>query len=367
MLPEKVSAIVKVPKGVERIAASYVEEALREVCSDVKVFLDEERLPGIVFVSGCDPDTVYRVVRERVPEASRVLPVYAVCRATLDEIAKCAAEVAKGRISRDETFAIRTTRRGKHSFTSIDVNVVAGRAVQEATGADVNLDFPDKAVYIEIFGDIAYLSVIPGADEYRKVVPGKPKVLPVLAKMRIVQMPYTGPLDAVYKMGVRIGRAAQTFEVGELVIAHYKPVSALELKRFLDGLFEGIESRFSIQERSYGRKPRRVPVYVYELFQFVRSVYGKEPIIVTDPKGEYITHVKDKLAELFRRYDRVNVLIGAREGIPVGIFRFADLVVDLSPEITISTDYALVSTVMAFIAALEEAGALEHHERRRKR
>jgi len=356
--------IVKTPKGLEEVAASHIEDVLK---GEGEVVAKPGNFPGVVFVLGLDPDECAALIKEQIPEASRVLPVYAVVKANLDEIATKCAEVASSRLSSDETFAIRTTRRGTHPFTSIDVNVVAGRKVQEVTGCDVNLDRPDKAIYVEIFRDLAAISIIPGSEEYRKITPGKPVILPILRKLRIIQMPYTGPLDGVYKMGVRIGRAVQTFEVGELYIAHYRPVSGIELETFLRGLFEGIESRYQIQVRSYGRPVHKVPVYIYDMYQFVRE-HRNEAIIVTDPKGEYITHVKHELARLFREYPVVNVFIGAREGIPVGIFRFADLVVDLCPQVTIATDYALVSTVIAFISALEEAGALEKFpERPRKK
>lgn len=135
---------------------------------------------------------------------------------------------------------------------------------------------------------------------------------------------------------------------------------------FLKGLYEGIESRYEIQKRSYGRPVHKVPVYVYDMYQFIRE-HRDEAIIVTDPKGKYVMHVKQELATLFKEHRVVNVFIGAREGIPVGIFRFANLVVDLCPQVTIATDYALVSTVIAFITALEEAGVLEKFQRREKK
>ncbi len=360
--------IVKTPKGLEDVVASHIEEFLRERGVSGVVRPRPYGLLGIVIVEqiGDLKHELSEHLKRNVPEASRILVVEKTVRASLDEICSAVSEVAKKYVSSSDTFAIRTTRRGEHDFTSVDVNVRAGKVVQEVTGAEVDLEHPDKAIYVEIFHDRAAICIVDGREEYKKMVPGKPVVLPVLRKMCIVQMPYTGSLDAVRKMGVRIGRAAQTFEVGELYVAHYKPVSADELLTFLQGVKEGIESRYEIQKRTYGRPVHKVPVYVYNMYQYVRE-HRDEPIIVTDPKGQYVMHVKDKLSEIFTKHERVHVIIGAREGIPVGIFRFATLVVDLIPQVTIATDYALTSTVIAFLAALEEAGALEKYETKRMR
>ncbi|NPB00827.1 MAG: RNA-binding protein [Crenarchaeota archaeon] len=354
--------IVKVPKEMEKIAASYIEDLLREHGIDCKIIVNTDRWLGIVFISnlGDRKFEAAELIKKNIPEASHVLVVYKIVPARLEDICNAVREVALQVLRPGETFAIRTNRRGKHDFTSVDVNVLAGKAVQEATGAEVDLECPSKAIYVEIFDDIAAICVVPGEEEYRKLSPGKPLPLPILRKMVIVQMPYTGPLEACRKMGERIGRAVQTFEIGELYVAHYRPVNARELVSFLEGVLEGIESRYSIQKRCYGRPVHKVPVQVYDLFQYVRE-HRDEPIIVTDPKGEYIMHVKDKLAEIFQKHDKVHILVGAREGIPVGIFRFATLVIDLIPQITISTDYAITSTVIGLISALEETGILEKY------
>jgi len=352
-----VDLIVKVVKGLENLTASIIQEI--SPGSSVRVVG-----PGVIFVRAEDKYKLAEELSGKAPEASRILIVEAKSRSKIDEIVRAAVEVAERYIKEGDTFAVRTTRRGSHDFTSIDVNVAVGAAIQKATGAEVDLDFPTKPIYIEIFGEDSYVCT-PATPEYHRMFPGKPLVHDVLSKMTIAQLVYEGPREATRKMGVRIGRAAQTFEVGELYIVYHRPIPAETLKEFIEGVFEGLESRYEIQRRSYGRPTRRVPVYVYELYQFVRIKRG-EPIIVTDPKGDYVVHVKDKLAELFKR-ERVNVLIGAREGIPIGIFRFADLVVDLIPDVTISTDYALTSTVIAFISALEEVGALEHYVKKKVR
>ena len=274
------------------------------------------------------------------------------CKADLKELPSVVVEAVKNLISPDETFAIRTTRRGKHDFTSVDVNVVVGAAVKETTGASVNLDRPDKVVAIEIIGDKAYIAVYPGSEEYRKITPHKKPILRILRRMSIVQLPYLGGEEASRTMGVRIGRAIQTFEVGELVIALIGSVDAKQLKDFIDGVYEGIWTRYEIQRRVYGREVYKVPVIVQDLFQLVRE-RSNEVIIVFEPEGDYIGSIIDKLRSLLLSGKRINVLVGSREGIPKGVFRFASAVVDLCPGVTIATDFAASSAIIALASLLQ--------------
>ncbi|MEM0278317.1 SPOUT family RNA methylase [Pyrobaculum sp.] len=353
--------IVKTRREFERIAASHIREILGP---GVEVEPAPMGYLGVVFVKGLGEGKwrAAEQIANRVPEADRVLVVEGLVKAELGEIERAAAEVARRYITAGDTFAIRTTRRGTHSFTSIDVNVRVGAAVKEATGAEVDLEEPAKPLYIEIFQDIAAVC-IPATGEYRKLRRDKPLTLHVFRKIALGQFIYEGDEEAVRKMGERIGRAVQTFEVGELTILLHKPVQGRALRAFIQAVEEGIESRYQIQVKSYGRAVWKVPVYVYELYQYVRAREG-EPIVVTDPKGEYVTHVKEKLAELFSR-ERVNILIGAREGVPPGVFRFATLVVDLVPQVTIATDFVVPSLAIALISALEEAKALPKYTGRR--
>jgi tRNA acetyltransferase TAN1 len=356
-----VDLIIKTRRGFEIVASSYIKELLgpgAEVTPAPWGYL------GVVFVKGADKWKVAELIAEKVPEADRVLVVEGIAKAELEDIVKTAVEVARRYIQSGDTFAIRTTRRGTHSFTSIDVNVRAGAAVKEATGAEVDLEEPTKPLYIEIFQDSAAICV-PATKEYRKLRRDKPLPLQIFRRVAIGQFVYEGDEEAVRKMGERIGRAVQTFEVGELTVLLHKSIPGKTLKTFLEAVETGIESRYQIQSRSYGRPVWKVPVYVYELYQYVRSREG-EPVVVTDPKGDYITHVKEKLAELFTR-GRVNILIGSREGVPPGVFRFASLVVDLVPEVTIATDFVIPSLAIALAAALEETGVLPRYVGRRRK
>jgi len=184
--------------------------------------------------------------------------------------------------------------------------------------------------------------------------PGKYPLYKVFRRFAVVQMPYLGPLDACRTMGVRIGREVQNFEVRELVVAPIGVIDALQLKMFLDGVFEGIESRYEVQRKSYGRDVHKVKVYVQDLYQLVRD-RRNETIIVFEPEGEHISKVVDKLYKLISESKgRINLLFGSREGIPQGVYRFADLVLDIAPGVTLSTEYAAAAALIAIGTVLHD-------------
>jgi glyoxylase-like metal-dependent hydrolase (beta-lactamase superfamily II) len=128
---------------------------------------------------------------------------------------------------------------------------------------------------------------------------------------------------------------------------------ARELLEFLAGVFEGIESRYRVQERSYHRRVERVQVRVHDIHQLVRD-RRSEPIVVLEPEGEPVSKIAEELWRIVRSGKRINILIGSREGIPLGIYRFADLVIDIAPGITISTEYAAASALIAFATLLHD-------------
>lgn len=339
-----VTIILKTMRGFERIVASRI---LDEYPNAI-VIPRPMGYVGIVFIDGIYPDEASKISK-LVPEVEKALPVYAEVRADPLEIADSALRIAKNHLSVNESFAVRTTRRGKHNFTSTDVNIVVGAKIKDELGNKVNLNNPDKIIWVEIFGDRAFISVT------KELIKKKPKpngLLGLLRKISIIQMPYLGDLEASYRMGVRIGRAAQAFEVGELIIAPIGIVSAEELQKFIQGIIEGRMSRFEIQKKSYSRQVRLVPIKLMDLFQLARARYG-EVFITTSAKGDRID--KDKCNELIRLLEsekRINIFIGSREGLPTGIFRWSKMVINLCPGITFATEQAIPMVISAIITCL---------------
>ncbi len=353
--------IVKTPLGIERICASRI----LELEPQAEVIPCPRGFQGLVSIKKCsDKYRLAREIEKTIPEAERVIIIEAQARADLQEIAEKAAALAKERISSSETFAVRTVRRGKHSFTSIDVNVVVGDAVRKATGASVNLSYPDKIVLIEIIGPEAGIAIVDGSFELKKMRPGKHDVSRIFRNVALVQMPYLGPIDAAREIGRRVGREVQNFEVKELVVAPIGVVDGEALAHFVLGAVEGINSRYEVQRKSYHRRPQKVKVLVQDLYQLVRD-RSNEPIIVFEPEGEPITKVVDELERIFlkERHSRINVLVGSREGIPLGVYRFADLVIDFAPGMVFSTDYAAAAGLTAIAVVLHERlGGIEGSE-----
>jgi len=346
LLPLKVnymvSVILKTRRGMENIVASHV----LELFNDIKVEPRPFGSSGIVFVSDGDPDELANKILAEIPEVEKALPVHAIAKADLNEIAKVALKAARGRLFSGEFFAVRTTRRGKHDFTSIDVNVAVGAKIKEILGNPVNLDNPEKVIWVEIFHDKAYISITK-EQSYKKPKPDK--TLKIMRKISIIQLPFLGDLEGAYRMGVRIGRAAQAFEVGELIISLLDLVNAIELKKFLEGVLEGIESRLVIQKKTYHRPVKRTNVLVYELYQLSRMRRG-EVFIITSAKGKPVSNdVCREIAELLEREKRINVFIGAREGIPSGLFRWSKLVVNLCPGITFATEHGIPTILTLLI------------------
>ncbi len=355
------SILIKTKLGFEKI----VEARVKEIDGEAVVIPSPMGFKGLVLVKPgvLDRDELVSAIMDKVLEADKIIPVDIVVKADPNTICEYIVDIVKEKIGRDESFAVRTTRRGRHGFTSIDVNVIVGECIRKYTGASVNLRFPDKVVYIEIIRDWAYVSIVKGELEYHKYGPGKRELHSFFDRIAVVQMPYLGPIDAVVEMGKRIGREVQNFEVRELVIAPIGLVDGIQLYKFIESVVEGIDSRYRIQKKSYSRKPRRVPVHVMDLYQLVRD-RSNEVIIVFEPEGKYIADVHDELVDLvLKSKKRINLLFGAREGIPSGIYRFADLVIDIAPGITLSTDYAAAAGLIALSTILyNEYREMRNHE-----
>ncbi|HDI12991.1 MAG TPA: tRNA sulfurtransferase [Hadesarchaea archaeon] len=128
--------------------------AIKLVLKGYEYSLRTER--GRIFVDTKSPG---RVVR-RLSMIPGVVSVSAATRvpAKIEEISVAAVEIAKKILSRGMSFAVRTSRAGKHDFTSMDVNVRAGSEILSAIeGVRVDLRSPDRQIFVEIRENDAYL------------------------------------------------------------------------------------------------------------------------------------------------------------------------------------------------------------------
>jgi len=111
---------------------------------------------GRIFIDTRRPNAATKRLA-KIPGIASVSPSLRT-NATIDSIISVVVGKAKKILSPGMTFAIRTTRVGKHLFSSRDVNVSAGSAVlAEVNGVHVNLSRPECRIFIEIRGMDAYV------------------------------------------------------------------------------------------------------------------------------------------------------------------------------------------------------------------
>ena len=331
---------VTTQRGKERIAASYIEEMGAEAKPRPGGYY------GVVLVEG-DVDESELL---SIPEVEKVFPVDVECPSEFEEMCVRVADL-HNRLPEGASFGIYAVRRGRKDYTSVDIGRVAGAKILEARpDLKVDLTSPDFWVVVQVVDDRCYAGVVPGDVFHRKYL-GKGDSRKLTGKLSVVQMAYlSDDPQACRRMGEAAGRAAQAFEVRELIIVIHEPYPLRALKSYLVGVEVGVKSRFEQQRATYGREVREVPVRVYELYQMVRSVRsGKDLVIITDPRGKPLRDVEACLREDLMKAERVYVFHGAHTGIPPGTFRFAHHVLDLAPGITYATEHAIPASVITLI------------------
>ncbi|MBY8979811.1 MAG: hypothetical protein KGD72_05440 [Candidatus Lokiarchaeota archaeon] len=101
----------------------------------------------------------------------------------LKNITERTIELAKDILDRKDTFALRVKRSGKHSFTSMEVAQIVGKAVIDNFpnhDLKVNLTQPKKQIFIEIRGEFTYI--------FSQIIKSKWGGLPIEPQKKIVVM-----------------------------------------------------------------------------------------------------------------------------------------------------------------------------------
>jgi tRNA uracil 4-sulfurtransferase len=96
------------------------------------------------------------------PAVARVFGVVSVSPvqtsvATLDAMKDAALRIISPMLTGGESFGIRPRRTGTHDYTSKDIGVTVGGAIEQATGAPVRLTKPDVPLFIEVRAERAYI------------------------------------------------------------------------------------------------------------------------------------------------------------------------------------------------------------------
>ncbi|MHC1635438.1 MAG: THUMP domain-containing protein, partial [Candidatus Methanospirareceae archaeon] len=100
--------VVKTERGMEYVAANLI----RERCK-AEIEVRPGGYMGLLLVYHDDPEEI-----RDIPEIDRIIPVRVTCKSDVEEIVGRAEELVKG--ENFNSFAVRTKRRGKHPFTSVD-------------------------------------------------------------------------------------------------------------------------------------------------------------------------------------------------------------------------------------------------------
>jgi tRNA acetyltransferase TAN1 len=341
-----VRLLVTTRTGNEYLTASLLEERFPEI---EETDARPTGLKGLVVLELAEEIDADRV--GEVSEVEKVIPI----ERQLDDpdvhrIAEAAGEVAEA-IPDGTRFAVRCTRRGSHEFSSQDVERLAGAAVLDRDeDHEVDLTDPEHVLRVEIINDWTGIGVMPGEDIHKKYV-GKPDSRRLTKKTTIVQRLYRSKHPrGTNRVGASLGRSAQAFQVGRLVVGMEQPAEAEDLDRFVEALQDGIGSRHEVQKGTYEHSTDRVPVEVADLHQMARRASGSGALVIaTDPRGVRPAEVSDELGDQLREADEIYVFNGSNEALPTGLFSQADHVLDLAPSITYGTDQAIAAALVALV------------------
>ena len=117
---------------------------------------DLRRERGRIFIDTNSVGTTLKRL-SKVPGIVSVSPSIRV-DATMDSIHSATVKVASKILSQGMSFAVRTSRVGKHAFSSRDVNERVGSAIlTRVDGTRVNLSAPEREISIEVRGKDAYV------------------------------------------------------------------------------------------------------------------------------------------------------------------------------------------------------------------
>lgn len=132
--------------------------------TNIKNALNIERIPNKIKREWGRVYVYTDYIDKAIPVLKRVFGITSVSPAAFTEsnmifISKMAVYISKFFMSPEKSFALRVLRTGDHSFTSQDVAVKTGKAIEKSTNAKVNLSNPDIELFIEVRDDFTYFFI----------------------------------------------------------------------------------------------------------------------------------------------------------------------------------------------------------------
>jgi tRNA acetyltransferase TAN1 len=154
--------LVACPRDRERAARSEIQYFIGDLLEDSELKISRTHISGLLTcVTSLDPVEVVHKLREFAIEnpyqfrfAIRFTPIEQCIESNIDAI-KEAARLLPERIGSDETFRV-TVRRRHTDLENMDVVV----AVASEIDRKVNLDNPDRTVWVEIVGETTGISIL---------------------------------------------------------------------------------------------------------------------------------------------------------------------------------------------------------------
>jgi len=157
------------------VSAGFEVEAKREIqrlvpCADVCSLF----FKGNLLVE-CPPsaDLISAVKKNETKYIGRVFPVEKAVKISKNKesLKQIYDEVLSlDKLREGETFVVRCRRRGRHNFTSRDVERELGALLEKTSGAVVDLKNPLKVVTVQIFQDQAFIGVSRADEILRKEI-----------------------------------------------------------------------------------------------------------------------------------------------------------------------------------------------------
>ena len=159
---QEFNLLVGCPKNREKAARSEVQYFIGDLIEDDALRVSMTRISGILTCqTGLDPFDVVHKLREYAIEnayqfrfAIRFTPLELCVSSDIESIVK-AAEKLLQKIGEDETFRVTVRRR----HTELE-NMQVVEAVASVIPRKVNLDNPDRIVWIEVVGEMSGVSVL---------------------------------------------------------------------------------------------------------------------------------------------------------------------------------------------------------------
>ncbi|EHP85305.1 THUMP domain-containing protein [Methanotorris formicicus] len=139
---------------------TYLKEELKTL--NIKKIIKYTMFRGLLKVLSENPYETIEVIKKEKDKFKflmRAVPLEVECPSDLESIRKNTISLLKTKSIDGKSFVVRCNRRGRHKYTSEDVERFIGREILENFDLKVDLKNYDFKINIEIIQDTAYISI----------------------------------------------------------------------------------------------------------------------------------------------------------------------------------------------------------------